>query len=66
MNNPVAKNNKRRGGPFKDKDKDGRSYRNEKIKKEIDQLDKKYIETEIDEYQYDGYGRDYEGNRNDS
>jgi hypothetical protein len=51
--NPVAKNNKGKGGPFKDKNKDGRSYRNQKIKKELEELDRKYIETEVDEYKTD-------------
>lgn len=51
MKNPVAKNNRHRGGPFKKKDKESRSYRNQKIEKELAQLDRKWIETEAEEYE---------------
>ncbi len=50
IRNPVARNNKHRGGPFNIKDKEGRSYRSQKIKKEVDELDEKYIKEEIDDY----------------
>lgn len=49
--NPVAKNNRHRGGPFKNKDKEGRSYRQQKIQKEVDLLDKRYIEEELKEFE---------------
>jgi len=47
LRNPVAKNNKHRGGPFNRKDKEGKSYVNQKIKKELDELDEEWIEDEL-------------------
>lgn len=49
--NPVAKNMRRGGGPFKTKDKEGKSYRTLKIKKELEEIDKKYIEEELKEFE---------------
>ncbi|MGI0010141.1 MAG: hypothetical protein ACREAE_01930 [Nitrosopumilaceae archaeon] len=50
MRNPVARNNKHKGGPFKKKDKDAKAYVNQKIKKELDKLDDKWIDEEINEH----------------
>lgn len=51
MRNPVAKNNKHRGGPFTHKDKEGRSYAKKKINKELEELDEKWIKEEIKDYE---------------
>lgn len=56
MRNPVAKNNKHRGGPFKKKDKEGKSYVTQKVKKELEETDEEWIEEEINERF--GYGND--------
>jgi len=50
LKNPVAKNNKHRGGAFKPVDRDAKHYVNKKIRKELDELDEKWIEEEIDNY----------------
>ena len=50
--NPVAKNNKHKGGPFKNKDKEGKSYISQKIKKELDELDEEWIEDELIDYEH--------------
>ena len=52
MRNPVAKNNRGKGGPFKHKDKDGKSYVSQKIKKELDELDQEWIEDELIDYEH--------------
>ena len=49
--NPVAKNNKNRGGPFKTKDRDAKAYVNRKIKKELEELDDRWVDEEINDYQ---------------
>lgn len=53
MRNPVAKNNKNKGGPFNIKDKEGKSYIKHKIQKELEELDEKWIEEEIKEFEED-------------
>lgn len=40
-----------KGGPHKSKDKEGRGYVTEKIRKELEELDEKYIEEELEEYE---------------
>ena len=47
--NPVAKNNKNKGGAFKTKDREGKSYISQKIKKELEEIDEKWIEEEIND-----------------
>lgn len=51
MHNPVAKFNKGRGGVFKLKDKNSRYFRAKKIKKDIEETDKEYIEVAIQDYE---------------
>lgn len=50
IRNPVAKNMRGKGGPFKDRKTDGRSFKKQKIKKELDQTDEEWINDELTDY----------------
>lgn len=51
MGNPVFKHMRHKGGgPHNSKDKEARGYVTEKIKKELDEIDKLWIEDELIEH----------------